>query len=365
METLCDPVSANLCPDLARGEKETLLHPSRLIIKVLPSICHQRHTGLVTDDGQNLTLGTLTFAICPGDYHPVLFIPFDTSERTAGEVFYVSVWICLDDVRVKEDPEKMFLLAKLSYGLGDVPGSGSQLRLTGPLVKHNIGYNFCYIYCCVDPLKILPSCGWDGSGTYAWLRLGGSLSRVLTITNCKMLIINLQLAHNILVSNSNSFFFNQCLTILVLPSRLTSLAYMYKELITNVHVDSNPGSIFSSVEYKRIATNYNDVGIDSDIESSPGPKCLPFVQDLLRAITTFTVNLPTSQLNDELNVYKNLHYVSKLQPLSMCYSYDTSFLCLKKVVIDGDFESNPGPISSVEGYRAAIGRFNAKCKIGD
>ena len=43
-------------------------------------------------------------------------------------------------------------------------------------------------------------------------------------------------------------------------------------------------------------------------------------------------------------------------------SYDTSSLKRKQLVIDGDVESNPGPISSVEGYRAAIGRFSGKFK---
>ena len=42
------------------------------------------------------------------------------------------------------------------------------------------------------------------------------------------------------------------------------------------------------------------------------------------------------------------------------FSYDTSSLKRKQLVIDGDVESNPGPISSVEGYRAAIGRYYCK-----
>ena len=45
------------------------------------------------------------------------------------------------------------------------------------------------------------------------------------------------------------------------------------------------------------------------------------------------------------------------------FSYDTSSLKRKQVVIDGDVESNPGPISSVESYRATIGRFYGKGKI--
>ena len=47
-------------------------------------------------------------------------------------------------------------------------------------------------------------------------------------------------------------------------------------------------------------------------------------------------------------------------PGIMFFSYDTSFLNRKQVVINGDVESNPGPISSVETYRAAIGRFNCR-----
>ena len=43
-------------------------------------------------------------------------------------------------------------------------------------------------------------------------------------------------------------------------------------------------------------------------------------------------------------------------------AYDTSFLKHEKLIIDGDVESNPGPVSSVESYRAAIGRHNGKFK---
>ena len=42
------------------------------------------------------------------------------------------------------------------------------------------------------------------------------------------------------------------------------------------------------------------------------------------------------------------------------FSYDTSSLKRTQVVIDGDVESNPGPSSSIEGYRAAIGRYYFK-----
>ena len=42
--------------------------------------------------------------------------------------------------------------------------------------------------------------------------------------------------------------------------------------------------------------------------------------------------------------------------------YDTSFLKRKQVVISGDVESNPGPVSSIESYRAAIGRFSGKAR---
>ena len=45
------------------------------------------------------------------------------------------------------------------------------------------------------------------------------------------------------------------------------------------------------------------------------------------------------------------------------YAYDTSFLNRRQVVINGDVESNPGPVSSVQSYRAAIGRFNGKFKV--
>ena len=42
------------------------------------------------------------------------------------------------------------------------------------------------------------------------------------------------------------------------------------------------------------------------------------------------------------------------------FTYDTSFLNRNQVVIDGDVESNPGPIQSVQAYRASIGTFNRK-----
>ena len=44
-------------------------------------------------------------------------------------------------------------------------------------------------------------------------------------------------------------------------------------------------------------------------------------------------------------------------------AYDTSFLRRTKLIIDGDVESNPGPVSSVESHRAAIGRHNGKFKL--
>ena len=44
------------------------------------------------------------------------------------------------------------------------------------------------------------------------------------------------------------------------------------------------------------------------------------------------------------------------------FVYDISFLKRRKLIIDGDVESNPGPVSSVESYRAAIGRHNGKFK---
>ena len=50
---------------------------------------------------------------------------------------------------------------------------------------------------------------------------------------------------------------------------------------------------------------------------------------------------------------------------SIVISFDTSALKWKQVLIDGDIESNPGPVSSVEGYRAAIGRFNGKSRMSE
>ncbi|MCP4457820.1 MAG: hypothetical protein GY816_07325, partial [Cytophagales bacterium] len=45
---------------------------------------------------------------------------------------------------------------------------------------------------------------------------------------------------------------------------------------------------------------------------------------------------------------------------SLSISYDTSFLNRNQVVVDGDVESNPGPVSSVESYRAGIGKCSRK-----
>ena len=42
-------------------------------------------------------------------------------------------------------------------------------------------------------------------------------------------------------------------------------------------------------------------------------------------------------------------------------AYDTSFLTRKQVTIDGDVESNPGPIP-LEAHRASIGRYYNKSK---
>ena len=45
------------------------------------------------------------------------------------------------------------------------------------------------------------------------------------------------------------------------------------------------------------------------------------------------------------------------------YPYDdVSFLNRKQLLIDGDVESNPGPMVSIEAHRACIGRFHDKCK---
>ena len=42
------------------------------------------------------------------------------------------------------------------------------------------------------------------------------------------------------------------------------------------------------------------------------------------------------------------------------FSYDTSFLRRLQVVINGDVESNPGPIASALSHRIAIGRYYSK-----
>ena len=44
------------------------------------------------------------------------------------------------------------------------------------------------------------------------------------------------------------------------------------------------------------------------------------------------------------------------------FTYDTSFLKRKQVVVNGDVESNPGPTTSIESYRAAIGRYSGRAK---
>ncbi len=46
--------------------------------------------------------------------------------------------------------------------------------------------------------------------------------------------------------------------------------------------------------------------------------------------------------------------------LSLDLWYDTSFLNRQKVVIDGDVESNPGPIASAQAHRTAIGIYYSK-----
>ena len=57
-----------------------------------------------------------------------------------------------------------------------------------------------------------------------------------------------------------------------------------------------------------------------------------------------------------------MKYYSENQIMEI--AYDTSFLRRLKCVIDG-IESNPGPTSSVESYRASIGHFYSKArKIG-
>jgi hypothetical protein len=43
--------------------------------------------------------------------------------------------------------------------------------------------------------------------------------------------------------------------------------------------------------------------------------------------------------------------------------YDTSFLNRKKVIIDGDVESNPGPIASAQAHRAAVGCYYNTARI--
>ena len=45
------------------------------------------------------------------------------------------------------------------------------------------------------------------------------------------------------------------------------------------------------------------------------------------------------------------------------FSYETSFLKHRKLIIDGDVESNPGPFSSIEAYRSAVGRFSGKSQL--
>ena len=52
------------------------------------------------------------------------------------------------------------------------------------------------------------------------------------------------------------------------------------------------------------------------------------------------------------------HCITLNSLINLVVAYDTSSLKRKQLVIDGDVESNPGPISSVEGYRAPIGRIS-------
>ena len=52
---------------------------------------------------------------------------------------------------------------------------------------------------------------------------------------------------------------------------------------------------------------------------------------------------------------KMFHQLSDIE-----FSYDTSFLRRLQVVINGDVESNPGPIASALSRRIAIGRYYSK-----
>ena len=50
----------------------------------------------------------------------------------------------------------------------------------------------------------------------------------------------------------------------------------------------------------------------------------------------------------------------KGRKLTIQFPYDTSFLKRIEVVINGDVESNPGPIASAQLHRIAIGRYYNK-----
>ena len=94
---------------------------------------------------------------------------------------------------------------------------------------------------------------------------------------------------------------------------------------------------------------------------------LPFTSDNMKSLWPASkdvtyIYLPRSALK--------ISYDTKTSCTSMficsaskLLSYDTSFLKRTQVVINGDVESNPGPIQSIQAYRAAIGSFYSKSRL--
>ena len=71
------------------------------------------------------------------------------------------------------------------------------------------------------------------------------------------------------------------------------------------------------------------------------------------------INFYCSKSNRNRSTFKDVIYII-LPRNTKNFAYETSFLKHGKLIIDGDVESNPGPITSIESYCAAIGRHDGK-----
>ena len=144
------------------------------------------------------------------------------------------------------------------------------------------------------------------------------------------------------------------------------------------------GSSFETILYVSFLSR-KQVTIDGDVEANPGPvtpkgrktkkRTFNFTpqkldKNKMQNLVSYEPRKPENrtQISEKRNMRSKIRYTMSYNNHNDT-SFDTSFLNRNQVVIDGDVESNPGLIQSIQAYRTSVGRFydtaRLKCKNFD